>query len=117
MPSVPRLVRKGKRIPGIGLGEGYKPKQILSQLRKDYTGAVKTSWATSILVLPFEFILFRWLPLSLRVLGMNLIDIVWEGMVSFMLHRRRRGVVDDGEEMNANTMGLCNPVAIQLVHQ
>ena len=73
-----------------GLGEGYSFRNICKQVRKDFVGTVKTSWATSILLMPIEFVLFRFFPLSVRVLGMNLIDIVWEGMVSYLVHRRRK---------------------------
>ncbi len=74
-----------------GLGEGCKLRDIFQQIRKDYVGAVRMSWATSILVMPLEFMLFRFFPLSVRVLGMNFIDIIWEGMVSYLVHKRRRG--------------------------
>eukprot|EP00934_Nitzschia_sp_Nitz4_P008734 Nitzschia sp. Nitz4//scaffold82_size85912//28917//29975//NITZ4_005136-RA/size85912-processed-gene-0.113-mRNA-1//-1//CDS//3329558820//8724//frame0 len=74
-----------------GLGEGYRLGQIWKQLRKDYAGAVRTSWATSLIVMPLEFCLFRFFPLSLRVLGMDIIDMIWEGMVSYMVHKRRKG--------------------------
>lgn len=87
-----------------GLGEGYRLRQILSQFRKDYTGAVRASWATSVFLLPCEFVLFRFFPLRFRVLGMNLIDIFWEGMVSYMVHqRRRKGMLE--EDDNTITRG------------
>lgn len=73
-----------------GFGEGYSVRDIFKQFRTDYKGAVRTSWATSVLLMPLEFVLFRFFPLSVRVLGMNLIDIIWEGMVSFLVHKRRK---------------------------
>ena len=76
-----------------GIGEGYT-KQLIPQFKKDFVPAVKTSWKTSIFLMPLEFCLFRFLPLSLRVLGMNIIDIIWEAMVSYMIHRRRKGAMD-----------------------
>jgi hypothetical protein len=73
-----------------GFGEGYSLKQIVPQVKKDYFMALKTSWATSIMLMPLEFALFRFFPLSLRVLGINFIDLIWAAMVSFMVHRRRK---------------------------
>jgi hypothetical protein len=72
-----------------GIVEGYT-KQILPQLKKDYFNTIKTGWATSIALMPFVFVCFRFLPLSFRVLGMNIIDIFWEAIISYMVHRRRR---------------------------
>jgi hypothetical protein len=72
-----------------GVAEGYSH-QIIPQLRKDYFATIKASWATSLGLMPLEFVCFRFLPLSFRVLGMNFIDIFWEALISFMIHRRRR---------------------------
>lgn len=73
-----------------GIGEGYRPGQILSQFRKDYVPSVKTMWKAGFVLMPLEFCMFRYLPLSLRVLGMNLVEIVWDALVSFMIHKRRK---------------------------
>lgn len=72
-----------------GVAEGYSH-QIIPQLRKDYFATIKASWATSLGLMPLEFVCFRFLPLSFRVLGMNFIDIFWEALISYMIHRRRR---------------------------
>jgi Mpv17 / PMP22 family len=72
-----------------GIVEGYT-KQIIPQLKKDYFKTMKTGWATSIALMPLVFVCFRFLPLSFRVLGMNIIDIFWEAIISHMVHRRRR---------------------------
>jgi hypothetical protein len=72
-----------------GIVEGYT-KQILPQLKKDYFNTLKTGWATSITLMPLVFVCFRFLPVSFRVLGMNIIDIFWEAIISYMVHRRRR---------------------------
>ena len=71
-----------------GIAEGYMH-QIISQLRKDFIPTVKTAWISGLLMMPLQFLLFRFLPLSLRVLGVNIIDIFWEAYISFMVHRRR----------------------------
>ncbi|KAL3916782.1 MAG: hypothetical protein SGILL_005022, partial [Bacillariaceae sp.] len=72
-----------------GVAEGYT-RQIIPQFRKDYFNTIKAGWVTSLLLMPLEFVCFRFLPLNFRVLGMNVIDIFWEAIISFMVHRRRR---------------------------
>jgi hypothetical protein len=72
-----------------GIAEGYA-RQIIPQLKKDFFTTVKAGWVTSLLLIPLEFVCFRFLPLNFRVLGMNIIDIFWEAMISYMVHRRRR---------------------------
>ena len=73
-----------------GIGEGYYMNQIVSQCKKDYIPAVKTMWKASFLLMPLEFCMFRFLPLSLRVLGMNFVEIIWDALVSFMIHKCRK---------------------------
>ena len=72
-----------------GFGEGYG-REILTQFQVDYWPAVRTSWIASIALVPIEFVIFRFLPRSLRSLGMNCIDIYWEALISFMVHRHRK---------------------------
>jgi hypothetical protein len=74
-----------------GLAEGYTIREIIPQFRKDYPTTIKTSWAASIFLLPVGFVCFRFLPLNYRVLGVNFIDIAWDAMISFFIHRSRRG--------------------------
>jgi hypothetical protein len=73
---------------GITEGHGMK---MLHHFKEDFTRTVKAGWATSFLLMPFEFICFRFLPVSLRVLGMSFIDIIWDGVVSFQVHKSRIG--------------------------
>ncbi|KAL7562183.1 hypothetical protein ACA910_013442 [Epithemia clementina (nom. ined.)] len=72
-----------------GLFEGFSIQQILSQFRRDYVATIKAGGLTSFLVMPVELICFRFLPLSFRVLAVNFIDIVWDGVISYMAHRSR----------------------------
>lgn len=93
-----------------GIGEGYYLRQIWNQCRKDYVPAVKTMWKTSFVLMPLEFCLFRFLPLSLRVLGMNFIEILWDAIVSFMIHKRRKeggvgGIMMDDDGMDGSMVG------------
>ena len=81
-----------------GRMEGYSFRQIVPQLRRDYVPALKASWATSTFLMPIEFVCFRFLPLSYRVLAVNFIDVIWDGVISFMAHRGRQdkpAVVED----------------------
>jgi len=74
-----------------GLAEGYSILDLRSQFRKDYPATIKATWAASILLAPVGFVCFRFLPLNYRVLGVNFIDIAWDAMISFFIHRSRRG--------------------------
>jgi hypothetical protein len=73
-----------------GIGEGHA-RRIIPQFQNEYFSIVRASWATSIALIPIQFMCFRFLPLSFRVLGINFIDIIWGATVSFMAHRNRKG--------------------------
>jgi hypothetical protein len=93
----------GTAMVGTGLMEGYRfRKDIVPQLKRDYANTLKASWCTSATLLPLEFVCFRFLPVTLRTLAMNLTDVIWGGVVSFMAHRSRRkgtptSIVTQGE--------------------
>jgi Mpv17 / PMP22 family len=72
-----------------GLFEGYTPKQLIPHFKIDYIPSLKASWLTSLALLPVEFVCFRFLPLSFRVLAVNFIDVIWDAVISFMAHRNR----------------------------
>jgi len=72
-----------------GLMEGYSRKQLIPQLKSDYVPTLFASWVTSIGLLPVQFACFRYLPVPLRVLGVNCIDVVWGAVISFFAHRHR----------------------------
>lgn len=73
-----------------GLMEGYRLRRdIWPQIRTDYGPTLRASWATSLILMPLEFVCFRFLPVSFRTLAMNLTDIIWDTVVSFMAHRSR----------------------------
>ena len=81
----------GTAIVATGLVEGYRLKDdIVPQLQRDYPDALKASWATSTVLMPLEFVCFRYLPVTFRVLAMNLTDIIWDGVISFMAHKSRQ---------------------------
>jgi len=62
--------------------------EVLStvSLKNKLLPAILASWKMSMVTAPIEYILFRYFPLRLRVLGMNLIDLLWDGVISFVLH-------------------------------
>lgn len=72
-----------------GIVEGYA-NEIIPQFKQDFMPTLKTGWLTGLCLLPVQFLLFRFFPLSLRVLGVNIIDVFWEAYISYMVHRRRR---------------------------
>mmetsp|Transcript_25344 Transcript_25344/g.54513 ORF Transcript_25344/g.54513 Transcript_25344/m.54513 type:complete len:222 (+) Transcript_25344:90-755(+) len=78
-----------------GIGEGLYMNQIVPEFKKCYVPAVKTMWKTSFILMPLEFCLFRFLPLSLRVLGMNMVEIIWDSIVSYTIHKQRRKATDE----------------------
>jgi hypothetical protein len=91
-----------------GCMEGYSFRQLLPQLRKDYLPALQASWATSLLVAPIEFACFRFLPLSLRVLAVNFIDVIWDAVISFMAHRSRGdGPHQDERSYQGERVKMC----------
>ena len=72
-----------------GIAEGYA-NEIIPQFKQDFVPTLKTGWLTGLCLLPVQFLPFRFFPLSLRVLGVNIIDVFWEAYISYMVHRRRR---------------------------
>ena len=87
-----------------GIGEGHA-RGIIPQFKNEYFSIVRASWMTSIALIPIQFMCFRFLPLSFRVLGINFIDIIWGAMVSFMAHRNRKGH-DQQQEVEVTPQAL-----------
>ena len=73
-----------------GVLEGYKLREdIIPQFQADYMGTLKTSWGMSAIIAPYQLVCFRFLPASLRVLGVNFSDVAWDGVVSYKNHMAR----------------------------
>lgn len=72
-----------------GLLEGYSFSQLREQYKRDIGGTLKASWLTSLFLLPVEVVCFRYLPVTYRVLAVNVLDIVWDTVISFMSHKTR----------------------------
>ena len=60
-------------------------------IRTNLLPAIFASWKLSFVMAPLEFILFRYFPIRLRVLGMNAIDLVWDAVISFVVYRDKNG--------------------------
>jgi len=81
----------GIAIAFTGILEGHSVwKTIIPQFKTDYIPTIKASFLTSLSLLPLEFVCFRWLPVDYRSLSVNIIDVIWDGVISFMTHRARR---------------------------
>ncbi|KAL9182812.1 hypothetical protein ACHAXT_004091 [Thalassiosira profunda] len=63
---------------------------IPQELRHDLLPAVKVSWKVSIGgYIPLQLLSFHYLPRKLRVLAVNVLDVVWVTVMSYMTHRNR----------------------------
>lgn len=61
-------------------------KQVIPNLRRVYWPTLKASIMTCGFLAPLQFLSFRFLPLSLRVLSVNAVDLIWNGVISFVSH-------------------------------
>jgi len=61
-------------------------KQVIPNLRKVYLPTLKASIMTCGALMPLQFLSFRFLPVNLRVLSVNAVDLIWTGVVSFVSH-------------------------------
>jgi Mpv17 / PMP22 family len=77
------------RFFATGLMEGVSLLELVIQFKSIYIPSLQASWATSLILCPIQISCFRYLPLSVRVLSVNCIDVVWDAVLSFMAHRSR----------------------------
>ena len=78
------------KILTTGLLEGHSLRNvIIPEFQNDYRNTMMASWVTSTGLFPLEFICFRYLPISLRTLSMNMTSILWDGVVSYKAHESR----------------------------
>lgn len=54
---------------------------------REYWPAVRGAWAVSFFFWPLNYVTFRYLPLELRVLSVNVCDIVWTSVLSYCSHK------------------------------
>ena len=72
-----------------GVMEG-RASGIPNELRYDFIPAVKVSMRTSIMGLaPIQLLSFHFLPMKLRVLAVNVLDVIWVTVMSYVTHRNR----------------------------
>jgi len=72
-----------------GLFEG-RYASLPHELRHDLLPAVRVSYKASVMGLaPLQWVSFCFLPLKLRVLAVNVLDVVWVTVMSFVTHRNR----------------------------
>ena len=63
------------------------------ELRHDYFHNIQVSWAAALVLAPFQILAFRYLDTMWRVLAVNIQDVIWVAVMSYMTHRNRD---DDG---------------------
>lgn len=73
-------------IMATGLLEGHSLRKVLPNLRNVYVPTLKASIITSSALMPLQFLSFRFLPLQLRVLSVNGVDLIWTAVVSHVSH-------------------------------
>lgn len=83
-------------IIATSLMEGHPLRKVLPNLRSVYVPTLKASVVTSSALMPLQFLSFRFLPVQLRVLSVNAVDLIWTGVVSFVSHG------DHGEGVSAS---------------
>ena len=72
-----------------GLLEG-RQSTIIHELKHDLIPALKVSWRVSILgYIPAQLLSFHFLPIKLRVLAVNILDVIWVTAISYVTHRNR----------------------------
>ena len=70
-----------------GVLEGHSlTNYVLPNLKHNYRPAFRAALLTNVSFAPVEFLSFRFLPLPLRVLSVNTVDLVWDGVVSYTSH-------------------------------
>ena len=62
---------------------------IPHELKNDLFSAVKASWKSSVGLAPMQLMSFLYLPKNLKVLAVNVQDIVWVAVISYATHVNR----------------------------
>ena len=63
--------------------------EVVPNLRRQYWPTLKGAFLTSAMFSPVQFVSFRYLPVSTRVLVVNCCDVAWYAAVSLGRHRER----------------------------
>eukprot|EP00804_Cyclotella_cryptica_P001250 CCRYP_012742-RA/>CCRYP_012742-RA protein AED:0.12 eAED:0.12 QI:42/1/1/1/0.66/0.57/7/5331/850 len=59
------------------------------ELKHDFVSALKASWASSVGLAPMQLLSFIYLPKELKVLAVNVQDIIWVAVISYATHLNR----------------------------
>ena len=63
---------------------------IPDEIRHDFLPAIHASWKASLMGLaPMQLLSFHFLPMELRVLAVNVQDVIWVTVMSYVTHRNR----------------------------
>jgi hypothetical protein len=62
---------------------------LAQELEEEYMNNVKASWMAALLLAPYQFLAFRYLPITWRVLAVNIQDVIWVMAMSYVTHRTR----------------------------
>mmetsp|Transcript_13732 Transcript_13732/g.28992 ORF Transcript_13732/g.28992 Transcript_13732/m.28992 type:complete len:303 (+) Transcript_13732:177-1085(+) len=73
--------------------------QLAEELENDYFKAVQASWVASLGLAPIQIIAFRFLPTRYRVLAVNLQDVAWVCVMSYVTHRNREPTYVNDEDI------------------
>lgn len=71
-------------------------REIVPQLEREYWPAVVASWGVSVLFWPLQWACFRYLPLQLRVMTVNVCDVAWTACLSYFAHTEDPGQLPKG---------------------
>ena len=63
--------------------------ELAEELENEYIPNVKASWMAALGLAPFQILAFRFLPVTWRVLAVNLQDVLWVMIMSYVTHRTR----------------------------
>ncbi|KAL7527864.1 hypothetical protein ACHAXR_002171 [Thalassiosira sp. AJA248-18] len=73
-----------------GLLEGRHYAFIPHELKHNLVPAILVSWRVSIMgFVPMQLLAFHYLPMKLRVLAVNVLDVIWVTVMSYVTHRNR----------------------------
>ena len=73
-----------------GILEGYDAHAIMKELRTELIPSLKVSYRVSLCgFIPVQLLGFHFLPMKLRVLVVNVLDVIWVTAMSWATHRNR----------------------------
>lgn len=98
-------------VSGVVEGQ-YFFQQIIPQIKSDYLSNLKAAWYSSLFIFPLQLLSFRYLPLYLRVLIQNLLDVIWNGVISYLTHVPRRQHSESVHHQSRNQTTIVSNVDV-----